>query len=319
MYEYGKKYHKKNGWYIDSGCSNHMTYDVNKLHDYKKAKSNLKIRVANGEEIPVEGRRNAVPQVSESSNFTLKNVLHVPSLAMNLISVCDLVEKGFTVNFDKRGCVIQNKNNDAIATRNVVDGIFKLNESKANVVNVTLSNKPLINLWHRRLAHLSKNYLLILKDLVTGMKFEIKQNIEPCIPCINGKSSKSPFKNKGTRAKQILEIVHTDICGPMEEASFAGSIYMLLFIDDYTRKTHVYFLRNKNQTFNKFREYKAEVEKETGMSIKCVRSDNGAEFCNHAFDKLFKATGIKHQKTVPYTPEQNGVAERANRSIIEKA
>lgn len=307
---------KRSGWYVDSGCSNHMTWNVEKLCNLEKVKSDLKIKVANGEEIPVEGRGDV--KVSGSSDFTLKKVLHVPRLSMNLISVSDLVKKDFAVNFDKRGCTIKNKTDQIVATCNEVDGIFKLNE-KEQYVNATLSDKPLSNLWHKRLAHLGKNYMLKLKDMVTGMDFDSKQHIEPCIPCIKGKTCKSPFRNKGTRAEQILELVHSDICGPMEEPSFAGSIYMLLFIDDYTRKTYVYFLRNKSQTFDKFREYKAEVEKETGKSIKCLRSDNGTEFCNHVFDRFFKSAGIKHQTTVPYTPEQNGVAERANRSIIEKA
>lgn len=309
----------KNSWYVDSGCSNHMTHDAEKLSDYQKTRRNFTIRVANGEEIPVKGRGNYVVKGCGNSKLPLENVLHVPRLSMNLISVSDLVKKEFAINFDKRGCLIKNQKEEVVATCHEVDGIFQLREKENNVVNLTLSNEPLLNLWHRRLAHLGQNYINLLKNMVTGIEFKNVEKLAPCIPCINGKTCKSPFKNKGTRARQILEIVHTDICGPMEESSFAGSRYMLLFIDDYTRKTHVYFLKNKCQTFEKFREYRAEVEKETGKSIKCIRSDNGKEFCNYAFDKLFKSSGIKHQKTIPYTPEQNGVAERANRSIIEKA
>ncbi|PZC78057.1 hypothetical protein B5X24_HaOG202660 [Helicoverpa armigera] len=174
---------KKSGWYVDSGCSNHMTWDAEKLRNLQKVNSNFKIKVANGEDISVEGRGNAIPSISGSSNLTLENVLHVPQLSMNLISVSDLVKKDFSVNFDKRGCTITNKTDQIVATCNEVDGIFKLNE-KEKYVNSTLSEKPLSNLWHRRLAHLGKNYMLILKDMVTGMSFDNKQQIEPCIPCI---------------------------------------------------------------------------------------------------------------------------------------
>lgn len=310
---------KKDRWYLDSGCSNHMTNDAGKLLDYKRQQNDLKIKVASGHTMNVIGRGNAIPKVNNNAEFLLTNVYHVPGLSMNLISVSDLVKKDFSVNFDKRGCSIKNKTDQIVATCKEVDGIFELVEKENCVVNLTLSNEVLSNIWHRRLAHLGQKYMNSLKNMVTGLDFKSDDKIEPCVPCINGKTCKSSFKNQGTRAKDLLEIIHSDLCGPMEEPSFSGSRYMLLFIDDYSRKTHVYFLKNKSETLDKFREYKAEVEKQTGKSIKCLRSDNGKEFCNQAFDKILKSAGIKHQKTVPYTPEQNGVAERSNRTIIEKA
>lgn len=312
----------KNKWYLDSGCSNHMTHDKSKLLSYKPENGSMKISVANGEKLLVKGRGNAEPQVSENKKLILENVLHVPDLTMNLISVSDLTKKNYCVNFDKGGCIIQKKN-QPIANCQEVDGIYELTENKNNdnVVNVTLSKQTenISNIWHKRLAHLNRNYMCEMQKMVSGMEFKSTDLCEPCIPCIEGKTCKSPFKNKGTRANEILQIVHTDLCGPVEEPSFAGSRYVLLFIDDFTRKTHVYFLKNKSETFDKFREYKAEVENETGKSIKVLRSDNGTEYCNGKFKSFLKSAGIKHQTTVPYTPEQNSVAERANRSTIEKA
>lgn len=305
-------------WYLDSGCSNHMTHDKSKLLSYKTENS-MAITVANGEKLRVAGRGDAEPNVGKSQ-FILKNVLHAPDLSMNLISVSDLTNKNYNINFGKEGCIIK-KENCIVAKCQEVDGIFELKEKENEVVvNLTLSskNKNITNLWHRRLAHLGKKYMNKLKTLVSGIEFKTSDKVEPCVPCIEGKTAKSPFKNKGTRASEILQIVHTDICGPIEEYSFGGSRYILLFIDDYTRKTHVYFLKNKSQTFDKFREYKAEVENETNKTIKCLRSDGGGEYCNKKFTLFLKSAGIKHQQTVPYTPEQNGVAERANRTIIEK-
>lgn len=309
----------KNRWYLDSGCSNHMSHDKSRLSSYKPENSGMKISVANGEKLRVQGRGNAEPQVGKEKLF-LNNVLHVPDLSMNLISVSDLTKKNYCINFDKEGCTIQ-KQNRPIARCKEVDGIYELKENKNCLVNLTLSkqNENISNIWHKRLAHLSENYMNKLKSLVTGLEFRSCEFTEPCIACIEGKTCKSPFKNKGTRASDMLELVHTDICGPMEEPSFGGSRYVLLFIDDFTRKTHVYFLKTKNETFDKFREYKAEVEKQTSRSIKCLRSDNGTEYCNGKFHNFLKSAGIKHQTTVPYTPEQNSVAERANRTIIEKA
>jgi hypothetical protein len=313
----GNKTIKTKNWYIDSGCTNHMSYDKSKLFDYTET-SNFQIKVANGEKLQVQGEGKTEINIGENAKLSLDNVLHVPGLSMNLISVSKLTERNYAVNFDKEGCVIA-RNNQKVAVCHKVDGIYQLTEKVNCFVNLTYSNNTLTNIWHKRLAHLNKNYMEILKNLVTGLQFRNSDITEPCVPCIQGKMSKSPMKHKGTRANEILELVHTDLCGPMEESSFNGSRYMLLFIDDFTRKTHVYFLRNKSETFDTFCIYKQEVEKETSKSIKCLRSDNGTEFCNRIFAKYLQSSGIKHQKTVPYTPEQNGVAERANRSIIEKA
>lgn len=312
-----KKPVKTNSWFIDSGCSHHMTHDINKLFNYQKQKNN-KIRVANGEELSVHGGGNANVKISANTELALDNVLHVPELSMNLISVSKLIEKDYVMNFNKKGCIITKEDKQIVKCQDV-GGIFELKENQDVTLNVTLSSQDLSNLWHKRLAHLSKPYMNKLRNLVNGIEFQANDRIEPCIPCIEGKTCKKPFKNTGTRANNILELVHSDICGPMEEPSFSGSRYMLLFIDDFTRKTHVYFLQSKSQTFDKFREYKAEVEKEMNKSIKCLRTDNGSEYCNRVFDNFLKSEGIKHQTTAPYTPEQNSVAERANRTIIEKA
>lgn len=310
-------------WYLDSGCSNSMTHDRSKLVSYRPEKRSMKISVANGEKLLVKGRGNAEPQVGENEKLILENVLHVPDLSMNLISVSDLTKKNCSINFDKEGCTIQNKNR-IIASCQEVDGIYELTEKKNNVVNVTLSNQNgqnvnITNIWHKRLGHLNRNYMAEMQKIVTGMEFKSSDLCEPCIPCIEGKTCKSPFKNKGTRANEILQIVHSDICGPVEEPSFGGARFVLLFIDDFTRKTHVYFLKHKHETFDKFREYKAEVENETSKSIRVLRSDGGGEYCNGKFKDFLKSAGIKHQTTVPYTPEQNSVAERSHRTIIEKA
>lgn len=124
---------------------------------------------------------------------------------------------------------------------------------------------------------------------------------------------------KERRASKALQLVHTDLCGPMENASIGGSKYFMLFVDDYSRKQSIYFLKNKNEALETFKGYKAYVEKQTGHHIKALRSDNGHEFVNEEFGQFLRKEGIKHQLTVPYTPQQNGLAERCNRTVVERA
>lgn len=121
------------------------------------------------------------------------------------------------------------------------------------------------------------------------------------------------------RSNELLQIIHSDVCGPVNKNSIGGSRFFVTFIDDYSRYVTVYFLKSKDEVFKAFKDYKAEVEKQTGKKIKCLRTDNGREYLNKDFDNFLREHGIKRQLTIPYTPQQNGVAERANRTLVEMA
>ena len=127
------------------------------------------------------------------------------------------------------------------------------------------------------------------------------------------------IKGKSWRAKTPLHLVHSDLMGPLEHPSISGSKYVLTFIDDQRRRIWVYFLKNKDEVFGKFKKFKAFVEKQSGKSIKILSTDNGKEYVNKEFDHYCKYNGIKREHTVPYTPQQNGVAERKNRTLMEMA
>ena len=124
---------------------------------------------------------------------------------------------------------------------------------------------------------------------------------------------------KSRRATQQLELVHSDICGPLETVSNGGNRYFITFIDDYSRKTWVYFLKQKSKVFGTFKDFKVYVEKQSGLSLKSFRTDRGGEYTSNAFVDFCKHHGIKHQLTANYTPQQNGISERKNRTIVEMA
>jgi hypothetical protein len=141
-----------------------------------------------------------------------------------------------------------------------------------------------------------------------------------CEHCVYGKQKRVRFLRVGKKKKnERLDLVHTDVWGPTQVSSLGGSNYYVTFIDDATRKTWVYCIRQKYDVFYTFKKWKALVENETGKKLKCLRSDNGGEYCNKEFDDYCSYHGIRIEKTVPRTLQENGVSERMNRIIMECA
>jgi transposase InsO family protein len=153
--------------------------------------------------------------------------------------------------------------------------------------------------------------------MVTGLPEIQIQHEGICKGCALGKNVKGSFPSSDNRSKEILELIHSDVCGPMTVASLNGYLYYVLFIDDHSRKTWIYFLKNKDGVLAKFQEFKAQVENLTRRKIKVLRSDNGGEYTSKEFISFCIEVGIKRELTVPYNPQQNGVAERKNITIIE--
>ena len=138
--------------------------------------------------------------------------------------------------------------------------------------------------------------------------------------CILGKQKRVTFVKTGKTPKaQKLELVHSDVFGPTPVSSLGGKNYYVTFIDDSTRKVWVYFLKNKSDVFDTFKIWKSAVENETDLKVKCLKSDNGGEYISKEFVDYCAKQGIKMIKTVPGTPQQNGVAERMNRTLNERA
>ena len=134
-----------------------------------------------------------------------------------------------------------------------------------------------------------------------------------------GKQCKQRFKVGNHNSKYVLDYIHSDLWGPSPVVSYGGALYFLTFIDDYSRRVWVYMLKRKVDVLNVFKQFKVMVEKRTGKSIKCLRTDNGGEFTSVEFEQYCKDEGIVRHKTVVYTPQQNGVAKRMNPTLMERA
>ena len=131
------------------------------------------------------------------------------------------------------------------------------------------------------------------------------------------KSHRQSFKSNETRVKSLFSLVHANVWGPAPVIGDHGFKYFLLFVDDCSRMTWVYFLKNKSEVYEKFVLFYKLIQTQFQTQIKVLRSDNGREFVNREMSNFFKDKGLVHQTSCPYTPEQNGVAERKNRIILE--
>lgn len=310
-------------WYIDSGASVHLTARKDWLENLHHKPEISEIMIANKATIPVffAGETNITTTVgSQKHNIKVQEVLFVPELTTNLLSVSQIIKNGNSVRFDESCCRIYNKQNILIAVADLVENVYRLNIEKSGKCLLATSAVTDI-VWHRRFGHLNYSDLKLMKDgAVEGMNSKGDfGNKSVCQVCCEGKQSRLPFKHEGRRASSCLEVIHADVCGPMEKNSIGGSRYFLVFEDDFSRMTFVYFLKTKDEVINYFKEFKSLVENQKNAKIKTLRTDNGGEFCNSELEFFLKKNGIVHQKTNPYTPEQNGMCERMNRTLIEKA
>uniref|UniRef100_A0A251S0B4 Putative ribonuclease H-like domain-containing protein n=1 Tax=Helianthus annuus TaxID=4232 RepID=A0A251S0B4_HELAN len=160
-----------------------------------------------------------------------------------------------------------------------------------------------------------------------GMSILLKKNALPdlhdvhlkkCSHCLAGKQKRVSFKSHPPhRRDNILDLIHSDVCGPMKTRTLGGCLYFVTFIDDHSRKVWAYTLKSKDQVLDVFKQFHALVERQTEKKLKCIRTDNGGEYIG-PFDAYCREKGIRHQKTPPKTPQLNGLAERMNRTLAER-
>lgn len=138
-----------------------------------------------------------------------------------------------------------------------------------------------------------------------------------CGTCMEGKQSREKLTGERKKCDEVLHTIHSDICGPMAVEGIMGERYFATFIDEGSGRMAIALLKQKSELFARFRDYQAKVETETGKKIKQLRSDGGGEYTGHDFRKYLAEKGVTQQITPPYTPEHNGIAERANRTIVD--
>ncbi|KAL0403780.1 UNVERIFIED_CONTAM: Retrovirus-related Pol polyprotein from transposon TNT 1-94 [Sesamum radiatum] len=298
-----------------------MTYNKGA---FQKLDESFKTNVKLGDNhiVKVEGKGSVAINTRKGTRI-INDVMYIPNLRTNLFSVGQMMEKGYTLQFGGDSCTIYDNKDKTLIIAKV-----RMKEHRCFPIQLQYLGGTAMKaqedqswLWHRRLGHFNFQGLKILhqKKMMTDLP-QIQAVEGACEACLQGKQHKRPFPS-GTswRAKAVLELIHTDVCGPMRTPSHEQNRYFILFIDDYSRMTWVYFMREKSEVFKIFKKFKNLVEKQSGQRIKVLRSDRGKEYNNSEFDKFCEEEGIDHQTTVSYNPQQNGVSERKNRTVMEMA
>lgn len=196
------------------------------------------------------------------------------------------------------------------------------NDSKQKNAESTnlVEARPSQQLWHRRLGHLSiENMKLLKENEASGIDYDVDLQ-SPCIPCTEGKQNKQPFpKYSFFKSGKKLDLIHSDVCGPMSVASFGGARYLLTFIDDCTGMIFGYYIKNKDEILPVFKSFKEFVENQTKLKIKKLRTMSRRDYLKRPFREFLKDNKIEHQTAVQYSPYYNSEAGRLNHSILESS
>jgi len=277
-------------WCVDSGATNYICNSLQGFWETTRL-SGRKIIVNLGSDTKAEVVSVGVVTLCFSKiKLVLSDTLYVPSLQQNLISVSSLVNKSYSITFGTE--VVIKRNGTFICSGKVINGLYLLTPTMYEIHDTEINNRPSLKrkspssnptkLWHLRLGHINLNRIdRLVKDGI--LPSLVVEPMPVCESCLEGKMTKRPFSSKGNRAKDLLELVHTDVCGPINVRARGGYEYFITFTDDYSRYGYIYLMHRKSEAFEKFKEFRAEAEKQLGKSIKTLRSDRGGEYLSADF------------------------------------
>ena len=311
-------------WYLDSGATKHMTRVKSWFSDFKDC-SPCPVFIGNGTALKCVGTGSiACAMLVNDAPISgkLSDVWYVPELTTNLLSVSCLTSKGWAVDFGEQECIIKSAAGAVVAKAVKEDNMYRvlMTAARTSAAAHVAATSQAAQLWHERLGHVGAASLGLLqqKEMVAGIPKLAGSVDKPCVTCLEGKQERGPFPKKSfTRASEVLGLVHSDIWGPASVASYGGALYFIIFVDDLSRHTSVYFMSTRDQALSKFKEYKSWAEKQTRKLLKKFRSDGAGEYTSQAFDAFLKQCGIERQLPPARTPEQNGVAERCIKTVTE--
>jgi hypothetical protein len=261
------------------------------------------------------------------SQFKLRNVLHVPRIASNLLSVHKLcLHNNCSCYFDSNQLLVQDLPTGRVLYQGLSEnGVYPIHSSR---ISKSISQKSTLNtslsaannwlLWHTRLGHPSASILhSVFPSLKSCNPLNNKSHLLHCKHCLASKMHQLPFPISVPKSQFPLHVLHADLWGPAPIHSSNGFRYYLVIVDDYTKFYWVYLLKHKSDAFSTFKQFKTMVEKHYQSSIHFLRTDCGGEFTSNEFNSFCANTGIIHHLTCPHTPQQNGVAKRKHRHLVQ--
>lgn len=312
---------------LDSGATDHLVHQLNVFTTIEDLDVPLKITIAKKGEFITASKRGTIDVISNHGvKGVLENVLYAPEIPYNLLSVKRIQEAGMTAIFDANGEVLIKRGNKTIISgkpiNNLILIIFTINN---NMCNQITTDRNTYKLWHERLGHIGKSKFLDIKRNQLLENCHLLKSIEPideiCEACVYGKQAQLPFSKEKDKSNitRPLFVIHSDVCGPITPSTIDDKNYFITFIDGYTHYTVVYLLSHRSEVFKVFQDYVNKCETHFNSKIAYLYCDNGTEYRSNDFKAFCTMKGIQYHLTVPYTPQQNSVAERMNRTLVEKA
>jgi len=246
-------------------------------------------------------------------------VLYVSNMKRNLISIGQLLQKGYTMMIEAQAMKVFDRESRLILKSPLSkQRTFKININVTEDICLLSETGGENFLWHQRYEHINLRYLNMLseKRMVQALP-KIKFPSEVCDMCCTGKQATSSYKAQVPfKATRKLEVIHSNVCGPFEVKSIGGNSYFVTFIDEFSRKVWIYLLAKKSEVLGVFKKFRLLVQNESGEVISKLRTYGGGEYTYTEFNDFCSSNGINHEVNAPYIPQHNGVSEKNNKTLV---
>ncbi|CAI7843933.1 unnamed protein product [Closterium sp. NIES-54] len=312
---------------LDSGCSHHLMGTKAVFVDMVPSDGVKYVRGFNGALQPVEGRGTVTLQGEAGKRVLISDVLYVPGVQANLLSAGQLKESGVQLQGDGNEMLLVAATGEVLGRARYNGRVLCTDlhpcstwSHSTEVValrTIVSETKSTPDRLHARLAHVNVDTIKssAKHKVATGLDITSSTRADPpCASCVEGKLARHTFPNKGSDAEEALAVVHIDLCGPFWVAAKDGSLFFLLLKDRHTRFVWVMPVAKKSDVLREFQKWLVLVERQAKKSVLMLRSDRGGEFLGKEFTDFVDGKGIVHDLTCPYTPQQNGMAERGIRT-----
>lgn len=309
----------RDSWIADSGASKHMIADKSLFSTFKIINP-VSITIGNGTNIKALAVGDIKIETFDGQKWSprwLYDVWWVPEINYNLFSLSAVVARGFSIEMRNNQLKVIGSGRVQMIGERGPKNLFYVGLRIPSAAAYVSSGGSLQE-WHERLGHVSVNTIKAMakNDTVTGMVISSTEDFF-CGGCAMGKMTRLTCKSTETKQVAVGEHIHADLFGPSEVLSIGGARYTLMLKDEGSCWRRVYFMTSKDQTLLMFKQFVAEMRAERNQIMKVFRSDNGTEFVNKEFRKYLADNKIKFEVSAPYTPQQNGRAEREIRTLTE--